>query len=159
MKRVLMNMRGKRGALVALSIFAAVLLGTYVFKDRSTDGEQVIAEFEAAMAADTMGGTTPEETLALFVAALRANDADLASEYFMLDDELSRDKWAVRLSDLKRRGSLQNMADDIEQNAVLGTPSYEGDSKFLFYNEGGSVDAEIDLELNPFSGVWKLQSF
>lgn len=154
-----MNMRGKRGAVVALAVFAAVLLGTYAFKDRGTDGGAVIAEFEAAMEADDVGGATPDETLALFIAALRVEDADGAAQYFMLDDELSREKWVVRLNDLKRRGSLQNMADDIAQNAVPGTPTYEGDYKFFLRNEDGTIGLEIDMELNPFSGVWKLQSF
>lgn len=152
-------MRSKRGALVALSVFAVVLVGTYVFRDAPTDGSSVIAEFEAAMAADTVGGATPDEALALFIAALRAEDADGAAQYFMLDDELSRERWVVRLNDLKRRGSLQNMADDFEQNAVPGIPTYEGDYKFLLYDEDGRVSVVIDIELNPFSGVWKLQSF
>ena len=144
---------------MALAIFAAVLVGTYAFRDVPTDGSEVIAEFEAAMAADTAGGTTPEETLSLFVAALRANDAEGAAEYFLLDDELSREKWVVRLNDLKRRGLLARMADDIEENAVLGTPSYEGDAGFFIRNPDGTISTEIDMELNPFSGVWKLQSF
>jgi len=159
MSKVHMNMRGKRGAVVALAVFAAVLVGTYVFKDQPTDGEAVIAAFEAAMAADTAGGATPEETLALFVATLRADDADGAAQYFLLDDELSREKWVARLNDLKRRGLLGQIAEDIEENAQPVMPSYEGDAGFQLLNNDGTVGAEIDMELNPFSGVWKLQSF
>src|SRR3989344_9575072 len=46
-----------------------------------------------AMTADTYGGKTPQETLDLFVAALRAEDVELASKYFLLDENLSREKW------------------------------------------------------------------
>ena len=113
MRRVLTNMRSKKGALVALAIFAAVLVGTYVFKDKASDGSDVLAAYDAAMAADRVGGATPQETLSLFIAALRAGDPAAAAQYFMLDDNLSRAMWVRQLNDVKRRGLLGKMADDI----------------------------------------------
>ncbi len=44
--------------------------------------QAALDEFEEAMRNDTYGGTTPEETLQLFIAALEAEDLDLASKYF-----------------------------------------------------------------------------
>ncbi len=40
------------------------------------------AKYVAAMTADTYGGKTPQETLDLFVDALRKGDVELASKYF-----------------------------------------------------------------------------
>src|SRR3989344_6103524 len=64
------------------------------------------AKYIAAMTADTYGGKTPQETLDLFVAALRAGDVELASKYFLLDENLRREKWVAMLADIKQRGFL-----------------------------------------------------
>src|SRR3989338_6079724 len=53
-----------------------------------------------AMQADTYGGKTPKETLDLFVAALRADDVELASKYFLLDKNASREKWVEYLAEV-----------------------------------------------------------
>ena len=42
--------------------------------------EQQQKSYEEAMAQDTYGGKTPEETLALFISALEKEDIDLASK-------------------------------------------------------------------------------
>jgi hypothetical protein len=148
----------KRRLIVALAAIAAVSALAYAYAERA-DSDDPVARYEAAMRADRMGGKTPEETLRLFVAALRADDVELAAAYFMLDDGMSRDVWVDRLRSLQREGMLNRFADDIDENAVPGIPAYDGDYGFVFYDAGGAVDGEIDMEFNSFSGVWKLQSF
>ena len=69
------------------------------------------------MTEDTYGGKTPQETLDLFVAALKAEDVDLASKYFMLDDSLSREEWLNTLVKFKEEELLDNMVEDIEGKA------------------------------------------
>ena len=51
--------------------------------------EKALKELEAlekAYQEDTYGGATPEETLQLFIDALKAGDIDLASKYFLPED-------------------------------------------------------------------------
>ena len=43
-------------------------------------------DIEAEYRNDTYGGATPEETLQLFIAALEAEDVELASKYFLPDE-------------------------------------------------------------------------
>ncbi|MDP3991334.1 MAG: hypothetical protein Q8P66_00240, partial [Candidatus Colwellbacteria bacterium] len=51
-------------------------------------------QFEEAMKNDTYGGKTPEETLQLFIDALRKDDIELAYKYFILKEDGNRDpKW------------------------------------------------------------------
>ena len=44
------------------------------------------ANYEKAMKEDTYGGKTPEETLRMFIEALKKEDIELASKYFSLLD-------------------------------------------------------------------------
>ena len=120
--------------------------------------------FEDAMRTDTYGGTTPEETLELFIAALTAGDIDLASKYFMIETNeersgyLTRERWETRLAELKKRNLFQKMVQDIETMAKPDpeqsiTPQYYG---FVLKTEKGLVGATISMEFNKYSGVWKI---
>ena len=122
--------------------------------------------FEAAMKADTYGGKTPEETLAMFVDALKKGDIDLASKYFMLDtntqspDYLTRRKWESGLNDLENNNGISNIVLAIESKATstsrnLGTPTL---FEFVVYNDKEVINNSIDLRLNKYSGVWKIES-
>jgi len=51
-------------------------------------------------AEDTFGGDTPEETLRLFVEALKKRDTDLAAKYFVLDKQ---PKWKTDLAKIKEK--------------------------------------------------------
>ena len=112
-----------------------------------------------AMTADTYGGKTPQETLDLFASALEKGDIELASKYFLLDENLSREKWVTRLNDIKNRKLLTAMISDL-QRAVTdpdGSVS-ENDFGFIIYIDKGIVGAHIDMQLNKYTQVWKIES-
>lgn len=147
----------------ALVVVVAAGMGVYWWLGEGGSPEykksmEYLRAQEAAMKADTYGGKTPEETLKLFVAALKVGDVDLASKYFILDDSGKRDKWVARLTDIKSRGLMAKMAEDIETKAKPGNPAYNGDAKYKLYAQNGLVGTVIDLELNKYSGVWKIES-
>lgn len=148
----------KKNAAIGLGVFAAGILAAYFFTTWRNAGDP-LARYEAATAADDQGGKTPEETLNLLVAALRANDAEKAAGYFMLDDDAKRDAWIERFQIIKEKGLLVKMADEIEANAKPGTSSYEGDYGYVIYDANGNIAADMDMEFNKLSGVWKFQSF
>lgn len=141
-----------------LVVMALIVAGAYWHRSQSMREADPFADVKVAMAADAVGGATPAETLAMFVAALRANDDAAAAQFFMLDDAGSRAQWEARMADLKAQGMLQKMADDIERNAKPTTPAYEGDAGYELLNEDGTVGVVIDMQFNSLSGVWKLQS-
>ena len=120
--------------LILLAIGVYFALNSNFSNDREKLTKGLDQRYVQAMAADTYGGKTPQETLDLFVAALRANDADLAARYFMLDNNSSRDKWVRTLNILKGQGVLAKIAGDIKLSSV-------------------------HLELNSYSGVWKIVNF
>ncbi len=121
--------------------------------------EKAEKEYIAAMTADTYGGKTPQETLDLFVAALEKGDIELASKYFLLDENLSREKWTARLNDIKDRKLLMAMISDLQRAVVDPDGSVnENDFGFVIYTDKGLVGAHIDMQFNKYSHIWKIES-
>ena len=76
----------------------------------------------------------------------------------MYDDQLSRDKWVNKLSDLKNQGLLDDMARDIEKAKPDTDKIDENDYKFIVYNDDSSIGARINMQFNNFSKVWKIEN-
>lgn len=116
-------------------------------------------QYVEAMTADTYGGQTPQETLNLFIAALKKEDVGLAVKYFMYDDHLSKEKWVDYLQDLKNRGLLDDMARDIEKSKPEPSENIdENDYKFSVSDNNGDFGTFVDMQFNTFSKVWKIES-
>lgn len=115
-------------------------------------------DYEETMRKDTYGGKTPEETLKLFIEALKKEDVELASKYFLLDENLSREKWINFLKQLKERGYLLRLADDITKEAKPVGSLYNGNFQFKLYNNDGTTGLLIDMQFNRYSQVWKIES-
>ena len=111
-----------------------------------------------AMTADTYGGKTPQETLNLFAAALRAGDVDHASKYFLISENATRDQWVAYLMAVKEKGLLTKMAEDIAKDARPLKNSSENEFAFGLFDDGGAVAISIDMRLNTYTKVWKIES-
>ncbi|MDP3901442.1 MAG: hypothetical protein Q8Q37_00490 [bacterium] len=150
-----------------LIILVVVIAGGYLIWNKyfEYDPVRVYQEAEqkyiAAMTADTYGGATPQETLDLFVEALRQEDVELASKYFLLDENTSREKWAAKLLSIKDKDLLSKMADDIAIRAVpdLTSKISEEDFKFILWDDDGDVGARLDMQFNGLAKIWKIESF
>lgn len=141
---------------VAVSVY---LIWAKFFKyDINEVYKKAESDYVVTMTADTYGGKTPQETLDLFVAALRKGDVELASKYFLLDENASREKWLIFLKDVEQKGLLTKMANDISKDAKpFGTPS-ENEFYFGLFNKDGIVAIPIDMRLNKYSNLWKIES-
>jgi len=116
--------------------------------------------YEKAMREDTYGGKTPEETLQMFIEALRKEDVELASKYFVLRSDGSSDpKWKEGLIKTKEIGKLQEVINVLSKaKPDLGARISEEYYVFSTRDENGTVTADIDLRINKYSGVWKIES-
>jgi len=110
-----------------------------------------------AMTADTYGGKTPQETLDMFVDALRKGDIDLASKYFLLDENLSREKWVRYLEGVRSKNLLVQMADDFSSYKFYKS-LYDGNQQFVIRNNDNTDNLIIDLRFNKYSKAWKIES-
>ena len=128
---------GRHRAFIILVVVILGIAGFFIWQKYSCDNScQVKKEFQTkymqAMSEDNYGGKTQQETLDLFVAALKVGDADLASKYFVLDENLSREKWLKTLIIFKEKGLLNDMAKDIKPDSIT-------------------------MELNKYSKVWRIK--
>ncbi|MDO8469462.1 MAG: hypothetical protein Q7S84_00385 [bacterium] len=119
--------------------------------------------FEDAMRADTYGGQTPEETLQLFITALKAGDIDLASRYFALEtnenspDYLTRKTWQKALQEAQAKGNIPSTIKMLERAKPAGSVM-EGYFGFEVRGEKNELLGDIGLKLNEQSNVWKIQN-
>jgi len=110
--------------------------------------------YEETMKNDTYGGKTPQETLDLFVAALRNDDLELASKYFALGSSLDKNDWLLELKN--------NTIDMLNAaSKAIPTPDQKPSSKifwFSVYSNSGEVEQLIEMSFNDFSNIWKIES-
>lgn len=118
--------------------------------------------YKKAMEADIYGGKTPEETLKLFVDALKKGDVELASKYFALDDDTARvdQKWLNGLIEAKEQNQLTSIADELEQKTEPSSEPvpFEGHYRFSVKDKDGNYLAPVVMKLNKYSEVWKIKS-
>jgi hypothetical protein len=76
------------GLIAVLGGVALYFIKSYLYvSDQRYQTEERMRELEKQYADDPYGGDTPEETLRLFIEALKAGDTDLAAKYFILDKQ------------------------------------------------------------------------
>ena len=142
-----------------LSFLAVLFLGFAVFfaiqQYRYRNSPQHAAEkyfndLREKYEADTYGGSTPEETLQLFVDALKKGDVDLASKYFMVEEQ---EKQVAYLQDRQAKGLL----NVIVENAIK-LKLTESNEELAFFNiidANNIVKSEVILQKNT-KNKWKI---
>lgn len=139
-------------AIVALGIGAVWGIG-YYRKTQSPEYqvEQYYKELEALYANDTYGGSTPEETLQLFIDALKKGDVDLASRYFVIEEQK---KWVDKLGDLKNRDILKDLVADLSKLKL--TTKRTDEAFYTLTDLNKTVIVEMILNRNSVNGRWKI---
>ena len=112
------------------------------------EAEQIQKEY----AEDPYGGDTPEETLNLFISALKQGDTNLAAKYFVLDKQ---EEWRADLSQIQEKGLLDEMVGDLEREKEKKMAG-EDRVNFYIYNDQNILAINITLTKNQ-GGKWKLQ--
>ena len=116
--------------------------------------EEFVKAWEKAYREDTYGGITPEETLQLFIDALKKGDTDLAAKYFIIDDQ---QKNRESLARVKERGMLNSMVKDLEREKYKYQIS-DGQIAFDIANDEKEIALTILLSRGP-NGKWKILDF
>lgn len=115
-------------------------------------------KYEAAMKADTYGGKTPEETLGMFIDALKKGDVELASKYFALrEDGSGNPQWLEELKEKETSGKLEEIINLLSRAKSAGS-SIENHYGFEILDNLGESTADIGLSFNIYSQVWKIES-
>jgi len=102
---------------------------------------------------DYDGGKTPEETLSLWVEAIKENDLEKASLYFLVDARTEALK-LLKLS--KDNGVLPRAIKEIEENGKIIISS-DGKGASLDTSIKGDPGFYITFKKNPYTEIWKLE--
>ncbi|MEK7182517.1 MAG: hypothetical protein AAB679_02065, partial [Patescibacteria group bacterium] len=126
-------------------------------KDSFTSQQDVLDYFEQykqAQSKDTYGGKTPEETLGLFVDALKKGDTTLASKYFVLDKQKEMgDNFKKGL----KNGSIDLLLSVLNKEKIASKLS-ENNYRFTTVDANGVAEFNFDLILNELTNIWKIES-
>ena len=124
--------------------------------------------YYGALKNDTYGGKTPEETLQMFISALKQGDLDLAAKYFTLDtnekseDYLTGNKVRQGLQRLQDEGRIPEVIALLEKAEPFKDQTHKIEDQWYYYyavyGENGEILEEITFLYNKHSGVWKLDS-
>jgi len=107
-------------------------------------------------ASDTYGSTTPEGTLELFVTALKAGDADLASKYFIPEKQ----KQAVLdIEEINKNNRMDAVILDISGYDRKACDDKNIECTFSRYYKDRDVYSLIDFILNQETKVWKITNW
>ena len=132
---------------------------------------------------DTYGGKTPEETLDLYVTALKAGDIELASKYYEVSAEnpaLQKNEFEVLKRVYNEDGNLNIAIENLKNILNSKFKKFNSDSEFVVTYEyitledatstsvvngteyswlvpkGERESISIVLRLNPYTKVWKI---
>lgn len=139
--------------LLLVVVGAGLLYGVQYWKERTSPEYQATEYFkdlEKQYAEDPYGGSTPEETLQLFIDALKKGDTDLAAKYFLIEDQ---EQWREDLAVLKEKGLLDEMVNDLEMLKL--TTRKDGQVFYTLADENKIVRVEMIIDKGP-SGKWKI---
>ena len=163
-------------AIAGLVVFLLANLGEVINavqkKYLAQKERQQLEELQRPYKEDKYGGKTPEETFDLFITALKKEDIDLASKYFVIPKQES---WKETLGEYEKNGLLANFYVELEQSREKWQKKQTGNPDIIEFNEYVMVDSgsklkfkdkEFDVPAGNYlnitrfekypSGIWKI---
>ena len=140
--------------LVFLAIYGVDYYSNYKIYSQERANERYVKDLAKQYMEDTYGGKTPEETLALFIDALKKGDTDLAAKYFVIDEQ---EKWRGNLLTIKETGKLPIMLRDAQKLSNKYPLTDGRNDRFIF--EAFNADKELILQADlsrASNGLWKI---
>jgi len=152
--------------LAAGGVFAFIYFNPEARREReeAEDTRRFLNNLEALKqesARDIYGGQTPEETLNLFIAALRSGDVVAAAKFFEGEPDfdtgyLSWEKFERELRRIQTDGNVMEFADDLEEYDRTSTDDM-GIGYFTYLDDDGEGSFQLVIRRNQYSGIWKIE--
>lgn len=161
----------KRGLIIVTVIIVLIVAGVLWYRNQTggfmpvenpdeffTNEDDYIAYFEQLREAyknDPYGGSTPEETLNLFIEALKAGNINAASNLYVLEDQkIAKKTLQIGTENNNISKLISILGGDRSGTFIRDNEIYE----FYFFDEN---EERIHLErlvLNSQTGKWKIES-
>ncbi|QQG46628.1 MAG: hypothetical protein HYY55_02175 [Candidatus Niyogibacteria bacterium] len=135
--------------LIVVLVLAVLYFLNYYFSPEQK-ALRYYADLEKQYANDTYGGQTPEETLQLFIDALKAGDIELASKYFVVEKQ---GEWLQKLQVTKEKNGLTDFVKLIGESKIKSLDSNSAIFNYEIESGGGSVNVG-GKEFSVPSGVY-----
>jgi len=133
------------GSLVAFRVYE-FRQGERAVQELAKGLEQAQEELYKLQLADTIGGKTPQETLALYIDAVERGDYELASKYFVLEKREEELKSFEGAPEVNIQNYIELLRESADSQGV-----YSDDGKYF------SIDRPILIRMGLYpSGVWKI---
>ncbi len=116
---------------------------------------KAVKALEKLYADDTMGGKTPEETLALFLEAVKKEDFDLASQYAIFD---LRQEVHKSLNEIKDNNKIDLLVGDLGTAKIEVDEAFQGYVNSVVYRNGKRLGSVLTMSKNK-SEIWKIIEF
>ena len=129
-------------------------LASFMQNMEEGDLEEYLAKKDELYAQDIYGGETPEETLTLFIDALKAGDVELASKYFKLEDQ---ERELDRLNNLDE-DNIKNYIEFSNSNERMVFCNEENDNCDIDIKFDGDNVSVARFILNKETNKWKMES-
>lgn len=143
------------GALGMVLVGFGVLYGLRFFSPEYRQEQAAMQRLQALQEQyekDMYGGDTPEETLRLFIEALKKEDIDLAAKYFVIDKQ---EEWLENLQKIKEKNMLAKMVKDLEREK---SKKLTGDDVAVFYISNDNRELALIIRtVKGVNGIWKIE--
>lgn len=141
-------------AIFILAVLAFLLAEKFNRKNSLFDKQmQLATEMENKYKNDTFGGSTPEETLQLFISALKNGDTDLASKYFVIEKQ---EEWKTKIDKIKENGKLDLMIEDL--NLLKKSKNSDNKTSFFILTDKNNVVTVQMIIINSITANrWKIE--
>ncbi len=106
---------------------------------------------------DNYGGTTPEETLNMFITALKVGDLELAIKYIVVEKQ---GEYQMAFDNWEKNGSLVSiieLIDKLEYSTNFNLDQKE--SRMIVLGKDNFAVFEMEFIKNTYSEKWKIYDF
>jgi hypothetical protein len=143
-------------ALYALCIAARVFMNRDQLRPLA-EYNQAVSAFQREAARDSYGGTSPQETVELFKAALERGEIAHAAKYFVREEASGDEKWRRALERLQAAGGLPDLIEKVgrlqpDEDGIIGNTLYT----YAVRSGTGEVIMSMRLFFNGYR--WKITS-
>ncbi len=111
------------------------------------------AALEKAYREDMYGGATPEETLKLYVEALEKGDFELASRYYIAEEQ---SEIRMQFDEMEKNDSLTMFISILKYRTEVAISDDKQRAQVSFFDAKGIQSNVEFLQINPFTQKWKL---
>jgi len=150
-------------ALMLVGIIGIPMVAQYMEKQEEKAREesaanymQLVTDLQERLKNDKDGGTTPEETLEMFTAALEKGDIDQASKYFVFEPKERREELIGLLEKIQKEGKFEALLEYLGK----ATLAKDSDTSYGYagfsYLKNGRAEIFVEITKSKYSTVWKI---